>query len=105
MLAIADTAYRHIAINNDDVPIIATTNMKVVELVLSQQAYGWSPEELHFQYPHLTLGQIYSALAYYADHVEDFQADIEQRLQKVDALRHTIKLSSLPQRLRAKGLL
>ncbi len=34
--------------------------MKVVE----QKAYGWSAEELHFQHPYLTLGQIHSALAY-----------------------------------------
>jgi len=38
------------------------TTLKVVELVLEQMAYGWSPEELHFQHPYLTLGQIYSAL-------------------------------------------
>ncbi|MBF0328235.1 MAG: DUF433 domain-containing protein [Nitrospirae bacterium] len=35
--------------------------MKVVELVVEKIAYGWSPEELHFQHPYLTLGQIYSA--------------------------------------------
>ncbi len=35
--------------------------MKVIEIVLEKIAYGWSPEELHFQHPYLTLGQIYSA--------------------------------------------
>jgi len=39
--------------------------MKVVESVVEQQAYGWSPEELRFQHPYMTLGQIHSALAYY----------------------------------------
>jgi len=29
------------------------TTMKVVELVLDSKAYGWSLEELHFQYPYL----------------------------------------------------
>jgi hypothetical protein len=38
--------------------------MKVIELILEKSAYGWSPEELHFQHAYLTLGQIYSALAY-----------------------------------------
>ena len=60
-------------------PIISGTTMKVVELVMAQMAYGWSPEELRFQHPYLTLGQIYSALAYYWDHQEELDADIERR--------------------------
>jgi uncharacterized protein (DUF433 family) len=42
--------------------------MKVVKLVTAQMAHGWSPEELVFQFPFLTLGQVHSALAYYWDH-------------------------------------
>lgn len=57
--------------------------MKVIELVLDKLAYGWSPEELHFQHPGLTLGQIHSALAYYWDHQEELEQDIEGRLQVV----------------------
>ena len=37
--------YEHIALNEDGVPTIASTTMKVVELVVEQQAYGWSPED------------------------------------------------------------
>jgi uncharacterized protein (DUF433 family) len=59
------THYEHIVIGENEVPIIAGTNMKIIELVVEKIAYGWSPEELHFQHPYLTLGQIYSALAYY----------------------------------------
>jgi uncharacterized protein (DUF433 family) len=56
------TIYHHIQMNDQQVPMIADTTMKLVELIASQQAYGWSPEELHFQYPHLPMSQIYSAL-------------------------------------------
>jgi uncharacterized protein (DUF433 family) len=63
------------------------TTMKIVELVVEQQACGWSPEELHFQHPHLTLGQIHSALAYYWDHREELDRDIERRLEQVEELR------------------
>ncbi|MEI2421720.1 DUF433 domain-containing protein, partial [Arthrospira platensis SPKY2] len=69
--------------------MIAGTDMKVVELIASYLAYGWSPEELHFQYPHLTLGQIHSALAYYWDHRAEIEADIEARLARIDALRQS----------------
>ncbi|MEE8389412.1 MAG: hypothetical protein V3S14_01265 [Anaerolineae bacterium] len=54
--------YEHIVLNEDGVSIIAGTNMKVLELVLGKIAYGWSPEELNFQHPYLTLGQIHCAI-------------------------------------------
>jgi uncharacterized protein (DUF433 family) len=87
------------------VPIIAGTNMKVIELALGRMAYGWSPEELYFQHPYLTLGQIYSALAYYWDHQEELDRDIERRLKFVDQLQRARELSPLVARLRAKGLI
>jgi hypothetical protein len=79
--------------------------MKVVELVLDHKAYGWSPEELHFQHPHLTLGQIYSALAYYWDHQEELDQDIERRLQRVDQIQQGLKQTPLEARLKAKGMI
>jgi uncharacterized protein (DUF433 family) len=70
-VATSETRYEHIILDDGRVPRIAGTTMKVVELVTAQQAYGWSPEELAFQFPHLTLGRIHSALAYYRDHQEN----------------------------------
>ena len=74
------THYAHIVLNNDGLPRIAGTTMKVVELVTAQHAHGWSPEELAFQFPHLTLGQIHSALAYYWDHQAELDQEIRHRL-------------------------
>jgi hypothetical protein len=75
--------------------------MKVVELVLETIAYGWSPEELHFQHPYLSLGQIHSALAYYWDHQTEFDRDIERRLELVDQVKQATKPSPLVSRLRS----
>lgn len=86
-LASVETRYEHILIDEAKVPVIAGTIMKVIELVLEKSACGWSvpsPEELHFQHPYLTLGQIYSALAYYWDHQEELDRDIERRLRAVE---------------------
>ena len=80
------TMYEHIEIDQTGVPLIAGTTMKVVELVTSHLAYGWSPEELHFQFPHLTLGEIYAALAYYWDHKADIDADMIRRERYVEEL-------------------
>ena len=97
------TAYEHIVIDEAGVPLIEGTTMKVVELVLDHRAYGWSPEELHFQHPYLTLGQIYSALAFYWDHRTTIDQDIERRLQVVDQVGATLALTPLDARLRARG--
>lgn len=96
-----ETRYEHIVLNEAGIPIIAGTTMKVVGLVLEQHAYGWSPEELHFQHPYLTLGQIYLALAYYWDHQDELERNIQERLKKVEAIRNTVRTGPLQARLAA----
>lgn len=99
------TGYEHVVVQDDQTPIIAGTTMKVIELVVEKEAYGWSPEELQFQHPYLTLGQIYSALAYYADHTAELNHEIEQRLKKVSLAQAQSGHSSLRERLKARGLI
>ena len=101
---LSETRYEHIILNEAHVPMIAGTTMKVIELVLDHIAYGWSPEELHFQHPHLTMGQIYSALAYYWDHKAELDQDMERRLQLVDHLQQTLPSAPLFDRLKARRL-
>jgi uncharacterized protein (DUF433 family) len=86
-------------------PVIEGTAMKVIEVVLDSRSYGWSPEELRFQHPHLTLGQIHSALAYYWDHQKELDQDIARRLQQVDQIKQTLEPVPLETRLKAKGLI
>ena len=62
-MALVDTEYEHVSVDEEGVPFISGTTMKVVELVAEKMAYGWSPEEIHFQHQYLTLGQIYYAMA------------------------------------------
>jgi uncharacterized protein (DUF433 family) len=104
-MSMVETRYEHIALNEDNVPHIAGTTMKVIELVLERIAYGWSPEELHFQHPYLTLGQIHSALAYYWDHQAELDRDIERRLQSVQQIQQITPPSPLVVRLKARGLI
>jgi uncharacterized protein (DUF433 family) len=104
-LPCTERKYEHVLINESGIPTISETNMKVAELILEKTAYGWSPEELHFQHPYLTLGQIHSALAYYYDHQEEVDADIERRLLVIDQTRKKIDLEPLTARLKSKGLI
>ncbi|WP_346293267.1 DUF433 domain-containing protein [Sphaerothrix gracilis] len=82
------TDYKHIWLDDDQVPFIVNTTMKVVELVTAYLVHGWSPEELHFQYPHVSLGKVHSALAYYWDHKAELDADMQRRYEVSEQLRH-----------------
>src|ERR687885_673976 len=86
-MSTVETRYEHIVLDDDDAPIIQGTNMKVVELVLDHIAYGWSPEELKYQHPYLTLGQVHSALAYYYDHQAEMDQAIEEEKRLVEEMR------------------
>ena len=92
-------AYPHIEIDEQGIARLSGSTMKVVYLVAERYAFGWSPEELHFQHPHLSLGQIHSALAYYWDHREQLDAELQRHLEQVEAQRATI---SEPEDVRAR---
>jgi uncharacterized protein (DUF433 family) len=91
----------HIEIDENGVAWIDDTRVKVIEVVLDKIVHGSSPEEMHFQYPHLSLAQIHAALAYYYDNQAALEADIERRLQEADELAHKISDPSLRQKLLA----
>lgn len=99
------TAYEHIVLNQSGIPIIEGTTTKIVEIVTEMKAYGWSPEEIHFQHPYLSLGQIYSALAYYWDNSDEMNRDIKERTAKVDAIRQQTGTSEIKKKLEEKGLI
>ncbi len=47
---------------------------------------GYTPEEIVDQYPHLTLAQVYTALAYYHANREEIEADLVAERIEVDRL-------------------
>lgn len=98
-MSIAGTRYEHIILNKEKAPIIAGTKIKVIEIILDKISYGWSPEEIQYQHPHLTLGQVYSALAYYSDHQEELDHEIEGQLEHVDQMRKAAKPTPLFEKL------
>jgi uncharacterized protein (DUF433 family) len=102
-MAVVETGYPHVVLDDGGVPRIAGTTMKVIELALDQSAYGWSPGELRFQHPYLSLGQIHSALAYYWDHKDELDANIARRQELVAELRRTTPASPLVARPRVQG--
>lgn len=97
------TSYEHVVLDEDRIPVLAGANTKVAELILEVMAHGSSPAELQHQFPHLSLGEIHSALAYYWDHADEIDADIERRHERVAALRREIGPSPLAEKLRRRN--
>ena len=95
----------HIWLDEEKRAWIDDTNVKVVEVVLDHLAYGWSPEEMHYQHPHLSLAQIYAALAHYYDHQAEFDRQIEESRRRADELAAKSADSPVRRRLRAAGKL
>jgi uncharacterized protein (DUF433 family) len=95
----------HIRLDERGVAWIDDTNTKVIEVALDMIAHGWSPEEIHFQHPHLSLAQIHAALGYYYDHKAEMDEWIHRSAQEVERFRTQAGESPLRKRLRDMGKL
>lgn len=95
----------HIYLDEDGVAWITGANTKVIEVVLDKTAYGWSSEEIHQQYPYLSLAQIHAALSYYYDHQPEIDADIKRRYEEVEEMREKAGDSPIIRKLKAMGKL
>ena len=95
----------HIRIDENGVAWIDDTRIKVIEVAIDKIAHCSSPEEMHVQYPHLSLAQIHAALAHYYDHQAEYDAEIAEQVRAVQALREKAGESPGRRRLRELGLL
>ncbi len=67
------TSYRYIVKKEgSQEPIIQGTRISVRDIVENWKM-GLSPEEIPAVYPHITLAQVFEALAYYQDHKEEIE--------------------------------
>jgi uncharacterized protein (DUF433 family) len=78
---------------------IANTQVKVTEVVLDKLAYGWSPEETHFQHPNLSLAQIYGALTYYYENQTSLDEQIMRGLEESGKLAAQVSDGDLRRKL------
>jgi uncharacterized protein (DUF433 family) len=98
------TTYAHIEIRDDGRAWLIGTQTKVLEVALNRIAYHWDGDEIQRGLPFLTLGQIYSCLAYYHDHQAELDAVIEAQLETTKRLRAEQGESPIHAKLKAKGL-
>ena len=93
----------HIRLDEQGRPWVDDTNVKVIEIVLDHQAYGWSAETIQENHPHLSLAQVYAALAWYYDHQSEMDAEIERQRDRLEVLRAATPGSPLARRALRRG--
>lgn len=76
----------HIELDERGTARVAGTRSRVINIVLDARN-GLTAEEIHRQYPHLSMAQIHAALAYYYDHQRELDSAIEEELRQVEQLR------------------
>jgi uncharacterized protein (DUF433 family) len=81
----------HIVVDEKGVARVQGSKIKVMNLVAEMRCNGLTAEQLHQGYPHLQLSHIYAALAYYLDHREQIDAQIEESSRSFDELRKNHK--------------
>jgi uncharacterized protein (DUF433 family) len=68
-------------------PRIAGHRIRVEDVVVWHERMGESADEIVSRFPQLTLADVYAALAYYHDHREEIDADMEQSEKLVEEMR------------------
>jgi len=63
-------------------PVIAGTRFPVRSLIFYVLTIGFTPEEIVEKFPHLSLAQIYDALAYYYDNRSEIEQDIMENTEE-----------------------
>ena len=101
----AGVVYPHIEDTPEGVASVSGTQTKVLEIALDRIAHHWDADEIQRQHPRLSLAQIYAALAYYFDHQQDLDEQIEEQIRFVEQSRAAAGESSVRAKLRAMGRL
>jgi uncharacterized protein (DUF433 family) len=73
----ATATHAHIEIDEHGNACFVGTRFRITHVILEKVVWGLSPEEIQQNHPDLSLAQIYSALAYYYDHQDDIDSQIE----------------------------
>jgi uncharacterized protein (DUF433 family) len=93
----------HIRFDEQGRPWVDDTNVKVIEIVLDHLAYGWSAETVQENHPHLSLAQVYAALAWYYDHQQEMDGEIERQRERLGVLHDEAPASPLARRALGRG--
>jgi len=78
-------------------PCVAGTRIRVQDVFVWHELQGQSADEIVSRFPQLTMADVYAALAYYWDHRDEIQRDMQAESDLVTRLRQQ-SVSPLQQR-------
>jgi uncharacterized protein (DUF433 family) len=103
-----DPATQHIEIRQNRAgqnrAFIVGTRVRVQDIYVDSEVAGKTPEEIVASLPHLTLGQVHAALAYYFDHREKILNELREDEQFVALLKEQTGPGPLESKLRDAGI-
>ncbi len=83
-------------------PCIAGTRIRVQDIYVWHELQGRSADEIVSDFPHLRLGDVYAALAYYWDHREEIDRQVQEEAAFVEAMKKKTP-SPLEEKLRQRN--
>lgn len=79
--------WQYLEIDSNRHAKIINSRVSVSQLIQEKYAHGWSPEELHFQHPEISLAAIHSALSYYYTYQNEVDDQIAQEQETIQNLK------------------
>jgi uncharacterized protein (DUF433 family) len=89
-MAIEDVLVQHIETTPGVLggkPRLAGHRIRVMDVVVWHEKRGLSPDEIAELYPSITLADVHAALAYYFDHWEEIEAELQRETNIVAAMK------------------
>ncbi|MBO1350771.1 MAG: DUF433 domain-containing protein [Hormoscilla sp. GUM202] len=78
-------------------PRIAGHRIRVEDIVIWHERMGLCLDEIVSQYPTITLADVYAALAYYHDHMDEIVQQIEEEKAFANLMKEKTPIPSLVQ--------
>jgi uncharacterized protein (DUF433 family) len=94
--------YPHIHLEIGKPPrLLRSPRVRVAQIVMDHLGRAWPADEIVRQYSHVTLAEVHSALAYYFDHSQEIDREIQSELRQADSAARSVRQSPLALRLAA----
>jgi uncharacterized protein (DUF433 family) len=82
----------HVTLDERGIAYIDDTETKVLTVVRNKKVSRDTPEQLRTNMPHLTLAQVYTALAYYLDN----QEEVHRQMAEMDRMADQVLANQPP---------
>ncbi len=79
--------------------------IRVAQIAMDYLTHGWSVDEICHQHPYLLPAEAHAAMTYYFDHPAAIEAEIQQEVTDLQAIRATAPASRFRARMQAEARL